>query len=165
MSQVNESGVDEAVITKQPSPQPNPTDSGGHQTQTTTKTKRGNALEELEKLDKVILSQEISACKREYSSFSWSVLNFSFKTRIGLLYFLSHRVFSNLWLLLNLWFCNINRYSLSTQCVLFLLVACPCCIGRGAYTVHEGNSTEDLLFEIREGKSTRLHVHTSRTLL
>lgn len=69
MSQVNESGVDEAVITKQPSPQPNPTDTGGHQTQTTTKTKRGNALEELEKLDKVILSQEISACKREYSSF------------------------------------------------------------------------------------------------
>ncbi|XP_022326240.1 uncharacterized protein LOC111126122 [Crassostrea virginica] len=92
MSQVNESGVDEAVITKQPSPQPNPTDSGGHQTQTTINTKRGNALEELEKLDKVILSQEISACK----------------------------------------------------------LACPCCIGRGAYTVHEGNSTEDLLFEIRE---------------
>ena len=89
MSQVNESGVDEAVITKQPSPQPNPTDSGDHQTQTTTKTKRGNALEELEKLDKVILSQEISACKREYSSFSWSVLNVSLTTRPRILIFTS----------------------------------------------------------------------------
>lgn len=62
MSRVNVSD-DDPVITQQPSAQPFPTDKGG--APGPTSTKRGPVLEELEKLDKVILSQEISALKRE----------------------------------------------------------------------------------------------------
>lgn len=66
MSRVNVSD-DDPVITQQPSAQPSaqpvPTDKGG--APGPTSTKRGPVLEELEKLDKVILSQEISALKRE----------------------------------------------------------------------------------------------------
>lgn len=62
MSRVNVSD-DDPVITQQPSAQPGPPDKGGNPG--STKTKRGPVLEELEKLDKVILSQEISALKRE----------------------------------------------------------------------------------------------------
>lgn len=62
MSRVNMSD-DDPVITQQPSAQPVPTDEGG--APGPTSTKRGPVLEELEKLDKVILSQEISALKRE----------------------------------------------------------------------------------------------------
>lgn len=62
MSRVNMSD-DDPVITQQPSAQPVPTDKGG--APGPTSTKRGPVLEELEKLDKVILSQEISALKRE----------------------------------------------------------------------------------------------------
>lgn len=62
MSRVNMSD-DDSVITQQPSAQPVPTDKGG--TPGPTRAKRGPVLEELEKLDKVILSQEISALKRE----------------------------------------------------------------------------------------------------
>lgn len=90
MSRVNMSD-DDPVITQQPSAQPVPTDKGG--TPGPTRAKRGPVLEELEKLDKVILSQEISALK----------------------------------------------------------LVCPCCIGRGAYTVHdETDSPDDVLLEIRE---------------
>lgn len=64
MSRVNMSD-DDPVITQQPSAsaQPVPTDKGG--TPGPTRAKRGPVLEELDKLDKVILSQEISALKRE----------------------------------------------------------------------------------------------------
>lgn len=62
MSRVNMSD-DDPVITQQPSAQPVHTDKGG--TPRPTSVKRGPVLEELDKLDKVILSQEISALKRE----------------------------------------------------------------------------------------------------
>lgn len=62
MSRVNVSD-DDPVITQQPSAQLGPPDKGGNPGP--TRTKRGPVLEELEKLDKVILSQEISALKRE----------------------------------------------------------------------------------------------------
>ncbi|XP_062602624.1 uncharacterized protein LOC134264342 [Saccostrea cucullata] len=82
----NKVSNDGTTITKQPSAQLSPGENGGNYTEHET------GLESIENLDRIILSQEITAC--------------------GLI--------------------------------------CPCCIGRGAYTVHNGNESEEFLFEIRE---------------
>ncbi|XP_062602625.1 uncharacterized protein LOC134264343 isoform X1 [Saccostrea cucullata] len=74
------------TITKQPSATLNPGENGRNYMEHET------GLESIENLDRIILSQEITAC--------------------GL--------------------------------------ACPCCIGRGAYTVHDGNDSNEFLLEIRE---------------
>ncbi|XP_048772698.2 uncharacterized protein LOC125678342 [Ostrea edulis] len=77
------------VITQQPSANPGPNENASVFPKT---TELGTELEAIEELEKIVLSQVISACDLVF----------------------------------------------------------PCCIGRGSYTVHDGNGSPEALFEIRE---------------